>query len=98
MKATFKTIKPTGQWKSFQKDSIRIKINKKEVGYIINETPFKIRLMIFKADINEDGNPNCTWKWITLKKESKTIEETKQFIKDNTEKIIEKFNLRYISE
>ena len=98
MKATFKTIKPTGKFRSFEKDQIQIKINKKEIGNITQSLPFTIRLMVFKSDINEDGNPNCTWKWIKLIKESQTIKEAKHFVENNTERIIQKYKLRYIED
>lgn len=82
MKFTFKTEKPTGSYKSFFSDYHYIKLKKKEVGTITDKT-YKIRLKVWKADINEDGNPNCKWKWITLKKESKTLQEAKDFLNEN---------------
>jgi len=69
MKFTFKTEKPTGAYRSFFSENHYIKLNKKQVGAIADRT-WKIRLMVFKDDINEDGNANCQWKWISLKKES----------------------------
>jgi hypothetical protein len=97
MNFTFKTIKPTGRYKSFDSDIIEIKRNKKLVGNISPDKPFKIRLHVIKDGINfKDNNPNCDWKWITLKKESNSIEEAKQFLKDNFEEINKNFSLKEI--
>ena len=94
---TFKTERPTGKWKSFDSDRYVIKMNKKEVGSIDDDKPHKIRLMVMKTDKITDGNPNCPWKWITLKKESETMEEAKEFLKSNYDSINSKFTL-YHSE
>jgi hypothetical protein len=77
----------------FQHDEHNIKLYKTEVGLICHEVPFKIRLQVVKQDINEDGNPNCIWKWITLKKESKTLEEAKKFLNDNFVTITTKYKI-----
>ncbi len=90
---TFKTEKPTGRYRSFFQSSHYIKIKRFEVGCIEPEEPFKIKFMIIKADIMEDGNKNCCWKWITLKKESKTLEEAKEFLNKNFDAITTKFKL-----
>jgi len=90
---TFKTEKSTGRYCSFYPDHHHIKLKKKQVGNIGGEFPHKIRLQVKKKDINENGNPNCEWKWITLKRESNSVEDAKQFLKDNFAEIIEKFEL-----
>ena len=96
-KFTFKTIKPTGKWKSSLYHVILIKLNKKECGSIDATHPHKIRLMVVKDDINEDGNTNCIWKWITFKSEFKTIEDAKSFLNENFITITSKYNI-YLSE
>ncbi len=88
MKFTFKTEKPTGKYKSFSSPSHLIKLNKKEVGIIGDKSPYKIKLMVVKKDINEDGHPNCKWKWITLKKESKSLQEAKDFLNETIEAVM----------
>lgn len=90
---TFKTDKPTGRFASFEKDYNHIKFNKKDVGTIDDGAPFKIRLMVVKEDINEDGNPNCPWKWIRLKQESKSLQEAKDFLNNNFEVIMKRYKL-----
>jgi len=90
---TFKTEKPTGKWKSFDSDNHIIKMDKKEVGTIESDKPFKIRLMVMKNDVITDNNPNCAWKWITLKKESETLEQAKEFLNANFDAIVSKFTL-----
>jgi hypothetical protein len=52
--------------------NIDIKVNGKVCGYISHPSAFsrdkniRIRFSVVKDDINEDGNPNSVWKWITL--------------------------------
>lgn len=96
MKFTFKTEKPTGRYSSFSPDSHYIKLKTKECGRISDKYPYKIRLMVEKKDLNEDGNPNCKWKYITLKKESTSLQEAKNFLNDNIKIIIEKYTLHLV--
>ncbi len=56
-----------------------------------------IRFQILKDDIMEDGNPNCEWKWITLKYHPTSIQETKDFLIKFSKDIQDKFKL-YIKE
>lgn len=86
-KFTFKTEKPTGKWRSFDEDTYHIKLKGKEVGQIVevvagNGSPktYKIRLMVTKTDKITDSNPNCSWKWITLKKECESLEAAKLWL------------------
>ena len=97
-KFTFKTIKPTGKWKSFDNDVILIKLNKKECGAIEPTHPHKIRLMVVKDDINEDGNTNCIWKWITFKNEFKTIKDSKLFLNKYFIPITSKYNIHLLED
>jgi len=92
-KFTFKTEKSTGNYSAFFPNQNIIKLNKKQVGEICDKIPYKIRFTVYKKNILEDRNPNCEWKWITLKKESKTLNEAKQFIKENNDIIQNKYNL-----
>ena len=97
-KFTFKTIKPTGKWKSFDNDVILIKLNKKTCGSIKPTHPHKIRLMVVKDDINEDGNTNCIWKWITFKNEFKTIKDSKLFLNKYFIPITSKYNIHLLED
>ena len=97
---TFKTVKSIGRWRSFDSDQYQIKWKKKEVGLIIDVSElggpgFDIRFMVDKKDINEDGNPNCSWRWIGLKKRCNTLRETKEWLNQNFEVLCEtyKFHL-----
>ena len=90
---TFKTQKSTGRYSSFYPNHHYIKLKKKKVGSIDDTYPHRIRLRVKKKDINEDGKPNCEWKWITLKRESNLVADAKQFVKDNFAIIIEKYEL-----
>ncbi len=93
MKFTFKTYKATGQYGCFHSDFHDVKLKRKVVGTIDDEFPHKIRLMVVKDNINEDGNPNCLWMWITLAEKSETLDKAKEFLRTNTELIIEKYKL-----
>ena len=90
MKVSFKTEKPTGKWAWTQSPFHYIKVDGVEVGVIVHNT-WRIRLMVKKEDINEDGNPNCHWKWIQLKKENSTLDEAKNFVKNSMSIISEKY-------
>jgi hypothetical protein len=96
-KFTFKTNKSTGRYRSFYSDTHDIKLNKKLVGHINDKFPFTIRLVVIKSDINEDKNPNCQWKWITLVHISNSLQEAKIWLNENAELIQKKYNL-YLME
>lgn len=104
MKFTTKTTPATGRYRSFFSDHTDIKLKGKEVGEISGtkelgipsvKAPYRLRFMVIKDDINEDGNPNCEWKWITLKKEFNTVDEAKEFVKQEEvcKAVLEKYNL-----
>jgi hypothetical protein len=93
---TFKTKQSEGKYRSFKPPIHTIKIKRKEVGVIEHET-WKIRFMVIKEDINEDGNPNCEWKWIQIKNPSRNLHETKQFLKEYYPAITTQYKL-YQSE
>ena len=76
---TFKTERPTGKYRSFEDEIYHIKLNKKQVGQISAEYPHKISLMVIKDDINEDGNPNCQWKWIRLVRYNASVPDAKEW-------------------
>lgn len=66
------------------KEYYDIKLDGVEVGIFGRNNSFNainIRFKIVKKDIMEDGNPNCIWKWITLKYKPISIEEAKRFLK-----------------
>jgi hypothetical protein len=75
-----------------------IKVNKKKCGYIVapnhsNRTLWKAQICVKKKDINEDGNPNCPWRWMYIIKKFKEESEARLYIKKNLKRIIEKYNL-----
>lgn len=99
--ATFsiREIKPTGKWKSFSESEYQVKLDKQIVGELVYKKSFKVRLMVIKKDINEDGNPNCIWRWAILKtSELKTKEEVKSWLNENATAIIAHFNLHKTTE
>ena len=96
IKFTFKTEHPTGRYRAFNCCYHYIKLKKKQVGSISDESPHEIRLMVIKLDIMEDGNPNCTWKWITLKNKFTSLDEAKKFLNINFTSINERWKLAEI--
>ena len=92
---TFKTEKPTGKFSSFYNSYHYIKYKGKSVGTIEDKT-FKISLHVLKTEEDRkkvNDNPKTNWKWITLKKESKTLDEAKQFLKEKVEILFEKYQI-----
>jgi hypothetical protein len=96
-KFTFKTIKPAGKWKSFDEDQIIVKFEKQEVGAIDSQKPHRIMLMVEKGETTNDPNPNCSWKWITLAKESESVEEAKDFLNSIADKVLSAFTLHKLN-
>ena len=94
IKFTFKTTRPTGSYAWLHKPYHNILLNKIFVGAIEHDKPHLIRLMVMKADIMEDGNINCKWKWITLKNEFESLDEAKVFLNENIEIITTKYKIR----
>lgn len=98
MKFTFKTEKPIGPYSVFYPKHHYVKLKKQKIGFISDINPYRISLKVIKADIMEDKNSNCSWKWITLKKESKSINEAKEFLNTNFDSLTKKYNLAMESE
>ena len=97
MKFTFKKERPTGRYSSFDAISYHIKLKRKRCGVFYDNirTVSKIYLSVEKTEEINDNNPNCSWMNISLKKKFKTVEETKKFLIDNTEKINKKYKLHF---
>ncbi len=94
---TFKTERPTGPYKSFFSATHDIKLKGVVCGSIDDEKPHAIRFMKLKYDLMEDGNPNCAWRWTKLKKDFTSVQEAKDFLKGNFEKITNSINI-YIGQ
>jgi hypothetical protein len=93
MKITFKTKRPVGRWKYFDHENHYIKLDGIEVGSIDYKPPYYIMLRVIKKESSKSINSSCKWKWIILKKESKNIEEAKQYLKDNLKSISKKWKI-----
>ena len=90
---TFKTNKPEGRYKAFSNPSHDIKMSKFVVGKITHKT-WKINFMVIKDGIKfKDDNDNCKWRWITLKRESESLQDAKDFLNRNYQIIIETYPL-----
>ena len=93
-----KQPEPTGKWKSLEfRRTFDIKLDGLICGHISSPQPpyepWKIKLMIIKADIKEDGNANCTWKWITFKSEFNEAQQAKDWVREHWESITSKYNV-----
>ena len=96
---TFKTEKDNSRYKLYG-DTYLIKLDKKEVGYILSpywrgETriQYKIQLRIHqKPELITKEKP-CDFTWFTFKLEFETLEAAKEFIKTNYIKIQAQLNL-----
>jgi len=86
-KFTFKTDKPTGRYRSFFDPIYEIKYNKSVVGTISPKPPHRVRLMV--SDL-----PDGHWRWVQLKYRGETLPETKAWLLENQEAIMEKYHLR----
>lgn len=81
--------------------NIDIKINGRKCGYISHPNwssenrDIKIRFSVIKKDILEDGNSNCSWKWVKLTYVPKDDEDAREYLKNNVDKIVEKLNLYF---
>lgn len=91
-KFTFKCHKPTGRFRSFSNPYWDIQLKRKRCGTILKNgfDDFSISFSIKKEKTTEDPAP---FKNITLKARFKTIEETKAYLVEHTDAIIEKFDL-----
>jgi hypothetical protein len=96
-KFTFKTIKPTGRFRSFDTDTNFIKLDGKQVGNIFvdksDRNNYIIQLHVKKKDITEDGNPNCVWKNIRLAKKYSSVDEAKEWLNQNITALQSKYEL-----
>lgn len=95
-KFTFKTVQPTGRYRSFQSACHYIKLNGIEVGSI-HENPISIRLKVYKTAEELLTSPTCNWRWktvaITKPEPWPTIQHAKDFINRKYVEIQEKFNI-----
>jgi hypothetical protein len=79
----------------------KIKIDGKIIGEIVPPNwqsvhdVWVVRFTINKKDINEDGNPNCSWRWVQLKSKFNNEESAREFLKENKDKIFGNFDLHY---
>jgi hypothetical protein len=92
LRFTFKTTHPTGSYRSFYDPYHTIKFKKQTVGTIDHKTN-KISLMVVKTDTITDNNPNCEWKSITLAVKPKSLQEAKDFLNENVDRILERYTL-----
>jgi len=93
MKISFKTNKPVGKYRAFSNQTHDIKVSGVCVGQIDNED-YTIRLMVLKNHIYTDNNQNCPWVWLKLKAKPISLDNAKQFVKEELKSILEKNNIQ----
>ena len=104
MKLSFKKDpKPTGLYSVGNPNpDTHIKLDGKEIGVIVppswnsSHADWVIRFMVIKEHIEEDGNTNCSWKWITLKKHFDDELSARNFIKEHKNVLLGKFNFYFM--
>ena len=46
----------------------------------------------------EDGNKNCPWKWIQLKRISESLDDAKIFLNESIDAILTRYKIREYNE
>lgn len=90
MKITFKTTKPTGRYRAFDSEYTEIKADGKVCGTFGSDKDgnVTVRLMAVKdGEKITDDNPNCPWKWVTLKARFQDLGAAKEWCVQNLPKI-----------
>ena len=83
----------------YSQQSSDIKLGGKVIGTIVapnwqtKDNKWSLMFSVMKTE--PDSNPNCDWKNIFLKARFESCEDAKQFVKDNIDKIAEKFEFHY---
>lgn len=91
---TFKRHKKEGFYRSFQRTHVDIKRKRKIVGKISETKSFEFTISLI---VRGDGsNPNCEWRWLTLKGSHPTEEAAREFIKRRWTDIETKFDIMEI--
>ena len=73
-----------------------ILFGKSEIGSILDSgNGFHVSLMVIKADIMEDGNPNTVWKNVILTKRFSELDHARDFVRKNWETIKTTFDLYF---
>lgn len=80
----------------------QIKVDGKIIGSIIPpsyrdpEYLWKVSFMVMKSE--PDGNPNCDWKHIYLKKKFSEESEAREHIKQIIDEIMKRYTFKYLEE
>ena len=63
-------------------------------SYSSKTNSWRVGIMVIKADIMEDKNPNCAWKWVHFAEEFETEALARVWIKEHWKSLNEKYNIR----
>lgn len=76
--------------------SADVKLKKKVCGRI--QAP-NWRSNVYRCSfVVKTEESSCGWKWVTLKKTTESMNEMKQWLKDNTEKIVSGLDLHFFED
>lgn len=73
--------------------------DKKDVGIIVapnwqtKDNLWRVRFVVEKNEVYNDGNKNCPWMWVGVKARFETEAEAREWVKANWDAIQEKFPL-----
>lgn len=93
MAFTFKRVKHTGRWRSFERAQTMIKIKRQEVGYMIDsrdEVGWCVRLAVKKDPTKEDP---ADFRWIMLRYRGDSEEATRAWLNEHFDTITERYDL-----
>jgi hypothetical protein len=78
--------------------SVDIKVGKKVIGLISSpnwqtDNKWHVRFTVMKTE--PDDNPNCNWKWVSLKQTFDSESEARMFIVNNSDKLEKTFAFHF---
>lgn len=93
-KFTFRKLKKTGEWRSFQTDYTDIKLDKKIVGAIQEAGFEKYKIYVhIKAEDQVAG-----FRTVKFKKDFESENEAREFLNKNFKQIMEKYKIFQIED
>ena len=92
-KFTFRKVKHTGRYRSFELDQTTIKLDRKEVGYMCESRDdqfWRIRLAVKKEPTKQDP---ADFKWVMLEARPESEQQGREFILKYAAQILERYDL-----
>jgi len=85
----------------YSHQNVDMKIKKKKFGEIVAPTwqtednRWYISIKVVKKQIDEDGNPNCKWKWVHFKQRFVKEEHAREWIQEYIDELMKKYILQF---